>query len=553
MMRSFKAMLWLLLGCIAPVMGNVVGGSGLSRPLVAVAWSNTRDVRRSLEDVLDLGMGKGKHHITDVHLAELRVQLRPLFKALPKTSKGRLGHSTVRYALHRHFVFQHGMYVKGLEPNGEAWNSSSPIDIMEDKVPAYVQKLFEERLSDGFELEDLALLAGTLEHFIHMEATQRLQASYRLTGHEDGIEGVLPRDQFSKVITAYLVGFVYGGFDRSIPEAELAKFPTWGKNLAWLRGLEDRVLKEELGAQQDVVSFRVALKVVEAINTQFGQYQNEDCRDMAKVLNAHERHGTGRMRLRTFYEAGWQFSESEEFLRQLGTLDDHFRAQEGPWVIIPNYMVSQTNCLASSSMYTVCCMDPCEDILQHLEARVGAPTATPEDLVHFVGATPSATVSAPRGLSVNLVNHLTEIANNHKGRVPLHGRLFAQWLHHAYPRECVYPQVSGISQPLSAEDWLETHKSISISAEELKELLNEDDTVHAKDLADGNMEDTLPWDEREELVFHLKKPSLKHELKVLGRGVALVASLYAMIKWTMQLVQAVASRRCSGKAPKSMV
>merc|ERR1719343_1062541 len=216
---------------------------------------------------------------------------------------------------------------------------------------------------------------------------------------------------------------------------------------------------------------------------QYGKFQDNDCRDMAKVLNAKERHGTGRMTLRNFYSSGWQFSESAEFLKQLGAIDQHFRPQEGPWVVIPNYVMSLTNCLASSSMYTVCCMDPCEEILRHLESRVGAPTATPEQLVTIVAATPSATVPAPRGISTNLVNHLTEIAEAHAGKVPLHGRLFAQWLHHAYPRECVYPQVSGISQPLSAEDWLVNHHSISISAEELKQLLDEDDSVHAKDLA----------------------------------------------------------------------
>merc|ERR1719343_1639826 len=29
-----------------------------------------------------------------------------------------------------------------------------------------------------------------------------------------------------------------------------------------------------------------------------------------------------------------------------------------------------------------------------------------------------------------------QIGKRHAGKVPPHGRLFAQWLHHAYPREC---------------------------------------------------------------------------------------------------------------------
>jgi len=55
---------------------------------------------------------------------------------------------------------------------------------------------------------------------------------------------------------------------------------------------------------------------------------------------------------------------------------------------------------------------------------------------------PSDTVDAPRNLSSALVGRLNEIAQNHGGRVPLHGRLFSQWMHHAHPNECPYPQVA---------------------------------------------------------------------------------------------------------------
>ena len=40
-------------------------------------------------------------------------------------------------------------------------------------------------------------------------------------------------------------------------------------------------------------------------------------------------------------------------------------------------------------------------------------------------------------------------------RIPLHARLFAQWLHHAYPRECSFPHASGISNPLSQDEFIE--------------------------------------------------------------------------------------------------
>jgi len=532
------------------VEGKLATGSSPSRPLVAAHLAHTADIRHSLEEVLDLALGKGNHQITDVRLGRLREQFKTLFAALPKNSKGLLGHTTVRYAMHRHFVYHHGMYVKGLEPAGDAWNTSSPVDIMEDRVPSYVQRLFEERLQDGFELEELALLAATLEHFVHTEAKERLQSAYILYGLQEGLTGVISKEQLHTVIKGYMGGFISGDFSTRVSDAELQAFPSWEKSEAWLEHIEETVTQEVMGSgHEDKIPFWVAQEVVKAIIEQYGKFQNDDCKAMARTLNAKERRGTGRMTLKSFYGSGWQFQETKEFLRQLGTMDDHFRPMEGPWVVIPNYVVSLTNCLASSSMYTVCCMDPCEDILRHLESRVGAPEATPEELVHLVAATASATVQAPRGLSAGLVRHLNEIAENHGGKVPLHGRLFAQWLHHAYPRECVFPQVSGTHQPLSAEDWMRASNSsaASVTPEEVQELLAEDDAVHVKDLADGDMEETLPWDRQEELVFHHDRPSLGHEAAVLLRGGAMVVTIYAVTAGLLKAAQAVGSGS-TGKA-----
>jgi len=47
----------------------------------------------------------------------------------------------------------------------------------------------------------------------------------------------------------------------------------------------------------------------------------------------------------------------------------------------------------------------------------------------------------PRHLPSQLEDKLYEVAARHGGRVPLHGRLFAQWMHFAFPLECPYPQV----------------------------------------------------------------------------------------------------------------
>merc|ERR1711933_637711 len=58
-----------------------------------------------------------------------------------------------------------------------------------------------------------------------------------------------------------------------------------------------------------------------------------------------------------------------------------------------------------------------------------------------MGNISSASVKAPRQLHSQLEDKLYEVAARHGGRVPLHGRLFAQWMHFAFPLECPYPQV----------------------------------------------------------------------------------------------------------------
>merc|ERR1719476_921461 len=61
---------------------------------------------------------------------------------------------------------------------------------------------------------------------------------------------------------------------------------------------------------------------------------------------------------------------------------------------------------------------------------------------------------ANRSIANWLQVRLQEVANHHGGLVPLHGRLFAQWLHYAYPRECEFPHVAGTIKPVRPEDLL---------------------------------------------------------------------------------------------------
>lgn len=42
---------------------------------------------------------------------------------------------------------------------------------------------------------------------------------------------------------------------------------------------------------------------------------------------------------------------------------------------------------------------------------------------------------------------------HHGGKVPLHGRLLAQWLHYVFPQECPYPHLAGSVNPQTPQRW----------------------------------------------------------------------------------------------------
>jgi hypothetical protein len=66
-------------------------------------------------------------------------------------------------------------------------------------------------------------------------------------------------------------------------------------------------------------------------------------------------------------------------------------------------------------------------------------------------------MQAPRNLSQSLLQHLDEIASRTGGNVLLHGRLFAQWMHYAFPRECQYPHLSGTTTSIDPDAWSAQH------------------------------------------------------------------------------------------------
>merc|ERR1719277_1979149 len=307
-----------------------------------------------------------------------------------------------------------------------------------------------------------------------------------------------------RYLVMYLLGDSTEGLTRDhMLEAEsdvIDLIPAWRGTKLWVRDLDQTLQFTEgtrnpfLGKQ---VTFKDSLATVHELGHRFATFQNLECKSLKNALTDIEFKGTGRVLLSDFYRVGLQekcqFKENVEYLRSLGALDDSDPKRLS--VIIPNYIHSPTNCFRSSGFYSVCCFNECEGLLRSLENQFREPTAKPDAILEKVSHLESDTVAAPRNISSALQARLEQIGEVHGGRVPLHGRLFAQWMHHAYPRECPFPHVSGSTNPPSQQEWLEglDEELVLATREEMQHMSSQVDVVEH-----GAM--SLPWIEMEELV-----------------------------------------------------
>lgn len=323
--------------------------------------------------------------------------------------------------------------------------------------------------------------------------------------------------QVQQAVDNYMLMFVLG-MNHSVVTPQLMErtwrniariYPTWPTTRKWVREVREEVVREAPEARTSLVS---TLRVLEVMASRYGRWQDSECLAMKQDLVQLEKAGSGRVLLRDFYEAalfgGYQFMEKKPFLRQLGVLDESVSAQ--PSVVIPNYMNAATNCMAGSKFYSVCCMNECEPLLKTLEQHVGAPGALPGTIVEVVERLPSSTVDVPRSLDASLVERLEGIAEHHGGTVPLHGRLFAQWMHHAYPRECPYPHLSGTTQQMTSSKYArETGESSALDHDgllwEVEVHLQGERAGRVSALALEGEEASsprLPWSTEEEVFTH---------------------------------------------------
>eukprot|EP00929_Paragymnodinium_shiwhaense_P112872 TRINITY_DN81133_c0_g1_i1.p1 TRINITY_DN81133_c0_g1~~TRINITY_DN81133_c0_g1_i1.p1 ORF type:complete len:535 (-),score=151.65 TRINITY_DN81133_c0_g1_i1:93-1697(-) len=375
--------------------------------------------------------------------------LAPLFGAMPKDQNGGLGPSTVRYALKRYFTTQ---TLSGFDPTSPTFDGAATAQaeqIPMEQAAAFMQHSMLQSLggSGSFGLRELSALAASLERLVEADMADRFGQAVQV----HGLEGAyLEESSAETVLYTYMLAHVLGFNPAAATEQELEErrqavwevFPNWGQVWQAARA----VLTETLNGRQALSRHEAEHVAAAASQRVAALFQETGCSALKKTLVAFEDGGSGRVALNNFYKAAsdgwtWHFQENRDYLRALSVLDE--TDQKTTRVVVPNYVASQPNCIAAAGLSAVCCISECEKLLKRVEEEVSGPEGEASRIIALIEATNSSTVAAPRQLSPMLKQRLQKVADRHGGRVPLHGRLFSQWLHHAFPRECPYPRAPG--------------------------------------------------------------------------------------------------------------
>jgi hypothetical protein len=392
-----------------------------------------------------------------------------------------------------------------------------------------------------------------LEHLVKNELREKLEGVYK--ARNVAKDATVTEMQAEDLISLYMMGFIRGldigalSVDQVtwVEENMMQLYPPWLATQEFLRKIA-----REVAPNMAQLSFTDVEGIVAEIGDRFAEWQDSQCQAMKGMLLEIEDHGTGRVKLGDFYGAAvhkgrYQFTETINYLRQIGTLDES--DPSFPRVIIPNYVSGLSNCVMRTQYYSVCCLDECESLFGKLEQELGKPEAVPAEVIAIVERLPSATVAANRKLSPTLLSRLHEIANHHGGVIPLHGRLFAQWMHLAYPRECKYPHMSGTTYKKTMEEWeKETGERTGSTMEELyewtehfskQERLRQESNPAA---VSSSSEDEVfegncgMWTMEEELI--VQRPSLKKRIKP---SRTLLPGLFAILAFTAAIVSMTTS------------
>merc|ERR550532_2795732 len=150
-------------------------------------------------------------HIGRGQLATIERQLKQMWRALPKNTKGRAERRSLRYLAHRYFAQRYSIQVRGFEPsrpaNASGWGSD---DILSQRVPAFVERALESKHAEenGFDLQDAVYMVATIEELIFDAESATLERVYR--DQRKPMDKSLTRAGMEQVLEDYMMHLFLG-------------------------------------------------------------------------------------------------------------------------------------------------------------------------------------------------------------------------------------------------------------------------------------------------------------------------------------------------------
>jgi hypothetical protein len=414
-------------------------------------------------------------------LRQVMQAMNPTFQVLPKMKDGGLSHSATTYLVHEYFTRHFQWHIRGMGPDAHNMKPNvAPLheaSILQDKAPELVENLLRARENGhGLTIKDAAAMATTLHTLVRQDAVTLLEKAYELLGYP-----LLHRIAGRQLIETILAfAYTAGGqtqhpkefFWQRIakPSQFMLQFALNSVNIAETLAFQQRHRSNPFIPR--TYGFDDLLDIIQRVLEEFGFWQDASCRTMKQHLIRLDPKGAGRVPLGLFYAqpdmGSYRFSESIEYLRQTGALDESIK--ETPQILMSNYILGPGNCFSSSTYFQFCCINDCSSLMAAIEARVTDSEVEPLLLIDTVANASFEVTTEPSDEKIQfsqpLVEKLHQVAARHGGKVPIHGRLFAQWLHFAFPKECPYPHLP-VDQPsngaLTASDF-----SVAADPEEMQ-------------------------------------------------------------------------------------
>jgi hypothetical protein len=457
-----QASLVVALLTAAAIPSHVQARAGLAQSKNTLrATVNVDLFQKNLRDAVGdmLGCGEGSQQ-NDLDTVEKKVL--PIWNSLPKSATGRIERPLLRYIVYRYFMGASSLVIRGFEQSSPVNESA---DILSQQVPAYVEAVLQSQHSQehGFDLQDTVHVVAMLRKLIADSDAQMLETIYNLRGER--INKPLKPDALHVVLRDYLAQWLMYEDQDSLkyfqryPGRLDMDFPHWHRIMMFRDGMVKTFDYKRRRAGKGLTneySFSDVQEIISDIRSSFANFWDHECNEMRTTLVNMDSYHTGRVPLKMFYSKPfsreWRFAESEDYLRHLGALDET-STWHGKEVIIPNYIGAASNCAVITPHYYVCCADLCDSIFRELEASIGGPVAPPEEILDLVGNMSNLEDEENPRLRSSLARQLDKIAAKHGGLIPLHGRLFAQWLHYAFPRECAFPHKSGSTKQVLPKDF----------------------------------------------------------------------------------------------------